>query len=279
MSESRQELLAWVNDLLHLNYSKIEQLGTGAAYCQIVDSVYGDVPLPRVKFNAKQDYEYLHNFKILQNSFTKHKLDKAIPVDSLIKCRFADNFSFLQWLKRFHDTNASSEYDPLSRRKDGPPASTATRTAGVRSGTPSRRSTTPSERSASRTGKVGVARPGSATSRAAPSADQSAKIEELQRVNVEQQAQIETVERERDFYYEKLRAIEDLMNTIDTNEKIATLLRGLHSVMYGTEEGFVQQEEQIDPDQSLVADDLLMEQNIQNIQDIRLQDIDEDETF
>ena len=41
MGESRTELLAWLNDLLQLNYTKIEQCGTGAAYCQIIDSIYG----------------------------------------------------------------------------------------------------------------------------------------------------------------------------------------------------------------------------------------------
>lgn len=29
MGESRTELLAWVNDLLQLNYTKVEQTGTG----------------------------------------------------------------------------------------------------------------------------------------------------------------------------------------------------------------------------------------------------------
>jgi hypothetical protein len=41
MGESRTELLQWLNDLLQLNYTKIEQCGTGAAYCQIFDSIYG----------------------------------------------------------------------------------------------------------------------------------------------------------------------------------------------------------------------------------------------
>ena len=40
MSESRSELLAWLNELLQINYTKVEQCGTGAAYCQILDSVY-----------------------------------------------------------------------------------------------------------------------------------------------------------------------------------------------------------------------------------------------
>ena len=41
MGESRTELIAWINDLLQVNYTKIEQCGTGGAYCQILDSIYG----------------------------------------------------------------------------------------------------------------------------------------------------------------------------------------------------------------------------------------------
>jgi len=40
MGESRSELLAWLNELLQINYTKIEQCGTGAAYCHILDSIY-----------------------------------------------------------------------------------------------------------------------------------------------------------------------------------------------------------------------------------------------
>ena len=32
MGESRTELLAWINDLCHLNYTKIEQAGTGRRF-------------------------------------------------------------------------------------------------------------------------------------------------------------------------------------------------------------------------------------------------------
>ena len=51
--ESRTELLAWLNDLLQLSITKVEQAGTGSAYCQVIDSIYRDVPLSRCKFNAK----------------------------------------------------------------------------------------------------------------------------------------------------------------------------------------------------------------------------------
>lgn len=45
MGESRTDLIAWINDLLQVNYTKIEQCGTGGAYCQIMDSIYGEVLL------------------------------------------------------------------------------------------------------------------------------------------------------------------------------------------------------------------------------------------
>ena len=41
MTASRTDLLAWLNDLLQINYTKIEQCGAGGAYCQILDSIYG----------------------------------------------------------------------------------------------------------------------------------------------------------------------------------------------------------------------------------------------
>lgn len=53
MGESRTELLQWINDLLQLNYTKIEQCGSGAVPCQILDTIYGDVQMSKVKFNAR----------------------------------------------------------------------------------------------------------------------------------------------------------------------------------------------------------------------------------
>lgn len=44
MAESRTELLAWLNDLLQINYTKVEQCGAGGAYVQILDSIYGAYP-------------------------------------------------------------------------------------------------------------------------------------------------------------------------------------------------------------------------------------------
>ena len=39
--------------------------------------VAGDIPLSRVKFTAKHEYEFLANFKVLQNVFKQHKVNKV----------------------------------------------------------------------------------------------------------------------------------------------------------------------------------------------------------
>lgn len=39
-----------------------------AALCQVFDSIFYDVPMSRVKFNANTEYAYLQNFKILQSA-------------------------------------------------------------------------------------------------------------------------------------------------------------------------------------------------------------------
>lgn len=129
LGESRTDLLNWLNSTLDLNYTKVEQCGTGAAYCQIMDSIYGDVPMHRVSFTAKFDYEYLLNYKILQSLFAKHGVSKTVPVERLLKCKLQDNLEFLQWLKRFWmETKDESEYEPTSRRKGGGGTKTDSRT-------------------------------------------------------------------------------------------------------------------------------------------------------
>ncbi|KPJ09642.1 Microtubule-associated protein RP/EB family member 1 [Papilio machaon] len=115
---SRHDMLAWVNDCLQSNFAKIEELCTGAAYCQFMDMLFpGSVPIKRIKFKTNLEHEYIQNFKILQAAFKKMGVDKVIPVDKLIKGRFQDNFEFLQWFKKFFDANYDGrEYDAFEAR-------------------------------------------------------------------------------------------------------------------------------------------------------------------
>lgn len=151
---SRHEMLAWVNDCLMTKYTKIEELCSGAAYCQFMDMLFPSrdhiftfskhalilvlviadcVQLKKVKFRTKLEHEYIQNFKVLQAAFKKMGVDKVsmqflaiefkyetpgvqiIPVDRLVKGRFQDNFEFIQWFKKFFDANYDGHpYDPIS---------------------------------------------------------------------------------------------------------------------------------------------------------------------
>lgn len=78
----------------------------------------GCVHLRKVKFQAKLEHEYIHNFKVLQAAFKKMGVDKIIPVEKLVKGKFQDNFEFIQWFKKFFDANYDGkDYNPLLARQ------------------------------------------------------------------------------------------------------------------------------------------------------------------
>ena len=55
---SKNDILGWLNQLLGLNYTKVEQCANGAAYCQVFDAIYpGEVPVKKVVFEAKAEHE------------------------------------------------------------------------------------------------------------------------------------------------------------------------------------------------------------------------------
>ncbi|KAI8974696.1 calponin homology domain-containing protein [Pilobolus umbonatus] len=242
MGESRTELLAWMNDLLQTNYTKIEQAGTGAAYCQIMDSIFGDVPCSKIKHDAKLEYEYINNFKILQSIFKKHKVDKIVHVDRLVKCKLQDNLEFMQWVKKYWDLNyPGGEYDAVARRKGAGATPKPTMASGrVSSSSGTKKATkTPAARSVSRGGRS--ANPESAN-----------MIIDLNKQIAELKLTVDGLEKERDFYFGKLREIEiNVQETMDNIEmtlaehgqpegdhEAIPILQNIQGILYSTEDGF-----------------------------------------
>lgn len=93
---SKGVILEWMNELLdvsvltfvlylsiylQLQLTKIEQCATGSVYCQIMDAIFpGTFNFGKVKWGAKFDYEYVENYKVLQNAFDKNGVKRHIEV-------------------------------------------------------------------------------------------------------------------------------------------------------------------------------------------------------
>jgi microtubule-associated protein, RP/EB family len=186
--------------------------------------------MARVKFNANTEYAYLENFKILSNTFRKHAIDRPIPVESLVKCKMQDNLEFLQWSKRYWDQYyPGGDYDALARRKGAGAASAPSlppaRSAGsaASSGAGARRPVAAAPRAGSRAG-------GSMGGASAA----------LQQKNAELMETVQGLERERDFYFSKLRDIELLIQQAmeaepSLEEDEGSLLKQIQTILYSTE--------------------------------------------
>lgn len=81
---SKGVILEWMNDFFGLSLTKIEQCATGAVYCSIMDAIYpGTFQFSRVKWGAKHEYEFVENYKVLQNAFDKNSVKRHVDVAKL----------------------------------------------------------------------------------------------------------------------------------------------------------------------------------------------------
>jgi len=228
----------------------------------------GKVPMAKVNWGAKTDYEFVNNYKVLQSVFAKLKVDRAIEVDKLIRARYQDNLEFMQWLKRFYDDNYSGvveDYDAIERRNRGkgvsqyPPAA-----GGASAGASAPAARRPAAPRAGRTAPRATAKasspvPAKENDRAMnkPAANPAAtkKVESLNadlesanKYNDELSGQVQTLqaevaelklqadgfEKERDFYFDKLRDVEVLLQNYRGGDR--EIVREVLKVLYATED-------------------------------------------
>jgi len=154
-----------------------------------------------------------------------------------------DNLEFLQWTKRYWDQYfPGGDYDALARRKGqgssgGAPA--AAPTSSARTSTtrrPAGTTSTTSSAAATRTRTP-------LNSSGAGAGGNSAATTQLQQENGALKETVAGLERERDFYFSKLRDIELLIQGAfeaepELDKDDGGILKQIQTILYSTEEGF-----------------------------------------
>lgn len=272
----RKELLDFFNDLLELNLVKIEQTASGAVACQLTEYIFpGSIPMHRVNWEAKADFEFVQNYKLLQKAFNKHHVKRHVDVDRLIRAKYQDNLEFCQWLKAFHDQSGvyRSEYDPVAARSKGKgaakvnqlltntaskynskvvPSQPRQRTAARPATTTAAARTRPTKTNpaATRTTTTRTQKENKAVRNVLPSNDLKTdailadanlmkKNSELNTRLTEMEAHMLEVEKERDFYFEKLRDVEVMLQVHQEKGEEGdpdSLIENVFKVLYATAE-------------------------------------------
>ncbi|KAK2357517.1 Microtubule-associated protein RP/EB member 1B [Trifolium repens] len=213
----RNEILNWINNRLQLNLSRIEEAASGAVQCQMMDVTHqGVVPMHKVNFDAKTEYDKIQNYKVLQDVFNKLKIEKHIEVSRLVKGRPLDNLEFLQWLKRYCDSInggiMNENYNPVERRvkvgKDRNLKSSLKKSKSLQTNIMN------NSGSGNTLGpnRTSVAKP-FRSSGGAGGANSSAEIQALSKEITDLKFAVDRLEKERDFYFAKLRDIEIICQT------------------------------------------------------------------
>ncbi|XP_010550609.1 PREDICTED: microtubule-associated protein RP/EB family member 1B isoform X2 [Tarenaya hassleriana] len=223
----RNEILSWINNRLQLNLSRIEEAASGAVQCQMMDMTFpGVVPMHKVNFDAKTEYEMIQNYKVLQDVFNKLKIEKHLEVNRLVKGRPLDNLEFLQWLKRYCDSInggiMNENYNPVERRSRGGKE----RSLKCSTKTSKSLQTNNMHNPGTKQGKGHTAAAGGSNS--------SAEVQALSKELTEMKLSLDLLEKERDFYFSKLRDIEILCQTPEIEH--VSIVEAVKKILYATDE-------------------------------------------
>ncbi|CAA7410610.1 unnamed protein product [Spirodela intermedia] len=232
----RGEILAWINSTLRLNLSKVEEAASGAVQCQLMDAVHpGIVPMHKVNFDAKTEYDMIQNYKVLQDVFNKLKITKHIEVNKLVKGRPLDNLEFMQWMKRYCDSvngGMLNNYNPVDRRDACKGAKeTGKRTVPVQ--TSSKSSTALRTSSSSHTTRKSDSNPSHSSQKVqkpAPSGCAQAYDAQI----TELKLFVDSLEKERDFYFGKLRDIEIFCQNPDIEH--SPIVSAIQKILYAADD-------------------------------------------
>lgn len=220
----KTEILGWINDSLGLRLNKVEETCNGAVACQLLDVLHpGLISMAKIDFNARDEYQMLSNYKVLQDAFTKLKVDKHIEVAKLVKGRPLDNMEFMQWFRAYWDQVTVGQ--PVAVDYDGPARRQQCKTGDVKYGPGTRpqqalaggaKGVTTVVAAAPRVvsqPSAGASKPmGGGAKVLSPDRDRD-QVDKLSHQLDSLRLRADGFEKEKEFYYSKLRDVELLCQT------------------------------------------------------------------
>ncbi|KAK6624553.1 hypothetical protein RUM44_011412 [Polyplax serrata] len=182
-----------------------------------------------------------------------------VPIDKLVKGKFQDNFEFLQWFKKFFDANyVGTEYDALAVRNG---EQIGCSSGGNTSKVAITKTIKQYNTQAKPVGKPMSAVKPQANNRSICQRTQipnqrgdAGRVEELNTQIAELRMAVEGLEKERDFYFGKLRDIEVMCQDEDKDDQKPPIIDKILEVLYATEDGFAPPDE-VDEDHLSATDD------------------------
>ena len=115
---SKNELLSWASKLLNLELTTLEEMGTGAVFCQLLDACHpGTVKLNKVNWKANSETDYISNFKIFQQGLLTNDINKPIDINRLSKGKQYDLNELLQWIYGYYLNSKDDLRDTYNAKK------------------------------------------------------------------------------------------------------------------------------------------------------------------
>lgn len=100
-SQSRHELLSWFSAAFNVKVSRVEQLVSGAVYCQALQFLRPDLLyLKRSSCTPKTNQEVAKNFNLVQLTLDKFGLIRRLPIDKLAKGSWPEHQELLLQLQK-----------------------------------------------------------------------------------------------------------------------------------------------------------------------------------
>ncbi|XP_052196905.1 microtubule-associated protein RP/EB family member 1C-like [Diospyros lotus] len=231
----RMEILAWINSTLQLHLSKVEEACSGAVHCQLMDAVHpGMVPMHKVNFDAKNEYEMIQNYKVLQDVFNKLNINKHIEVNKLVKGRPLDNLEFMQWMKRYCDSVNGAVlhgYNPLERREASKGGKDLCKKSAASQSSTRSLASAPRTQSSHSTRRNDVISINQSVKNSRSSAIGGPAYDEQ---ITELKLSVDSLEKERDFYFAKLRDIEILCQCPEIEN--LPVVEAIKRILYATDD-------------------------------------------